>query len=251
MNKLLSSSLITLALGFSTCSFADVLILKDGQSLAGTLVSRDANGVVFDIAGQKLTFEIDKVAGISFGDAPVAKESNDVNTEITSSSQEKNKSITVPAGTRLVVRTNTSLNSKQHKAGHKFMAKLEADLVVEERVIAPRGSTLYGVISASKQSGRLVGKSTIELTFTDIMLNNQMLPIKTSGVKTLTEATGKNTVSKTARAAAVGGLIDGSSGAKTGAKVGLGLSVLSRGNSVNIPAGTMLELQIAVPFTVK
>jgi len=259
MNKLLSASLIALALGLSTYSFADVLTLKDGQKLTGTLVSRDANGVVFDIAGQKLTFKSENVASLSFGDAPAvsAKEPSESKTETQNKVQEDvtttqvAKSVTLPAGTRLVVRNNTSVDSKQHKAGHKFTARLEADLVVDDRIVAPRGSTLYGVVAAAKQSGRLVGKSTIELTFTDIMLNNQMLPIKTSGVKALTEATGKKTVGTTARAAAIGGLISGSSGAKDGAKVGLGVSLLTRGNSVNIPAGTMLELQLAAPFTIK
>ncbi len=252
MNKLLSSSLITLVLGFSTCSFADVLTLKDGQTLTGTLVSRDVNGVVFDIAGQQLTFKSDNVAAISFGDTPTpsAKDAGDSKAE-TATVKKATESVTVPVGTRLVARTNTSIDSKQHKTGHKFTARLEADLVIEERIVAPRGSTLYGVITSAKQAGRLVGKSTIELTFTDIMLNNQMVPIKTSGVKALTQATGKSTVRTTARAAAIGGLINGSSGAKDGAKVGLGVSLLTRGNSVNIPAGTMLELNIAAPFTVK
>jgi len=259
MNKLLSSSLITLALGLSTYSFADVLTLKDGQKLTGTLVSRDANGVVFDIAGQQLTFKSDNVAGISFGDittptpAVSDKELNESKApaQAAASNADTTKSVTVPVGTRLVVRNNTTVNSKQHKAGHKFTARLEADLVVDGIVVAPRGSTLYGLVATAKQSGRLVGKSTIELTFTDIMLNNQMLPIKTSGVKALTESTAKSTVGTTARTAAIGGLINGSSGAKDGAKVGLGVSLLTRGNSVNIPSGTMLELQLAAPFTVK
>jgi len=255
MNKLLLSSLIALALGLSTYSFADVLTLKDGQKITGTLVSRDANGVVFDIAGQQMTFKSDNVAGISFADAaetvPSVKKASDSKVKATPVVEKATGSVTVPVGTRLIARTNTSVNSKQHKAGHKFTARLEADLVVEERIVAPRGSTLYGVIAVAKQSGRLVGKSSIELTFTDIMLNNQMVPIKTSEVKALTQGTGKSTVGATARTAAIGGLINGSKGAKDGAKVGLGVSLLTRGNSVNIPAGTMLELQIAAPFTVK
>lgn len=253
MNKLLSSSLLTLTLGFSTFSFADVLTLKDGQRLTGTLVSRDANGVTFEIAGQKLNFKSDNVANISFGDTPAQAVKTEKETVVTTAPEasEKTTSITVPTGTRLVARTNTSVNSKQHKAGHKFTARLEADLVVDERIVAPRGSTLYGVIATAKQSGRLLGKSSIELRFTDIMLNNQMVPIQTSDVKALAEGTGKSTVGKTARAAAIGGLINGSDGAKDGAKVGLGVSLLTRGNSVNIPAGTMLELQLAASFTVK
>ena len=59
---------------------------------------------------------------------------------------------------------------------------------------------------------------------------------------------GRNTVGRTARAAAIGGLIDGSDGARTGAKVGLGASILTRGESLQVPAGTLLETQLRTPL---
>ena len=42
----------------------------------------------------------------------------------------------------------------------------------------------------------------------------------------------------------VGALADGSSGARTGAKVGLGAAVLTGGNQAQIPAGTLLEFSL-------
>jgi hypothetical protein len=107
---------------------------------------------------------------------------------------------------------------------------------------------VYGIISQEKKSGRLVGKPSLALTFTDILLNNQMKPIQTSSVKAVTESTTKTTVGRTARFAAIGGLANGSSGAKDGAKIGLGLSLLTSGNSINIPTGTLLEFQLAAPL---
>jgi hypothetical protein len=80
------------------------------------------------------------------------------------------------------------------------------------------------------------------------MINNQLKPIQTSEIKAITEGTGKNTVSKTARYAAIGGLANGSTGAKNMAKAGIGVSLLTRGNSINIPAGTLLEFQLAEPL---
>jgi hypothetical protein len=58
------------------------------------------------------------------------------------------------------------------------------------------------------------------------------------------------TVGRTARAAAIGGLIGGSSGAKTGAKVGVGASIVTRGASVNIPRGTIVETSLNAPLEV-
>ena len=68
-------------------------------------------------------------------------------------------SVTVPAGTYLMVKLDSALNSKQHKAGHKFTATLEGDIVVNNTVVAPRGSKVYGQLTESKKSGRLAGKS--------------------------------------------------------------------------------------------
>jgi len=127
---------------------------------------------------------------------------------------------------------------------------LEADLAVDGTVVAPRGSNVYGELIDAKQAGRLVGKSEMTITFTGLMINNQIRPIRTGAIQAVAESgSGKNTVGKTARGAAIGGLIDGSSGAKTGAKVGLGVSVLTRGGRINIPANTLLEVPLTEPFT--
>ena len=250
MKQTIISSLVALTLLSSTSALADVLVLKDGQSLTGTLVSRSADKVVFEIAGQQLSFDTDKVKNISFGDTAADKkvEKPTADTANQSASQGKGKG-TAQIGSRVVVRTNTAINSRQHKAGHKFTVRLEADLVSGEVVIAPRGSTVYGVITQAKKSGRLVGKTSLQLTMTDIMIDNQMKPIQTSEIKALTEGTGKSTVSRTARLAAIGGLANGSDGAKNMAKVGVGVSLLTSGNSINIPAGTLLEFQLAQPLS--
>jgi len=248
---LLAASLLTTALTVN----ADILTLKDGQTITGKFVSRDAKNVIFEIAGQPIKFDNTKVTSISFSELVSAP--NSVKSDPSVAKEETTKvesevvaeKLTVPVGTRMVVKTSTALSTNKHATGHKFTARLEADMVINGVVVAPRNSTLYGVITEAKKSGRLVGKATLELTFTDIMINNQMVAIKTSGVKAITEAEAKNTVGRTARAAAIGGLIDGSDGAKTGAKVGLGVALLSRGKSINIPVGTLLEFQIAAPFT--
>ena len=89
----------------------------------------------------------------------------------------------------------------------------------------------------------------MQITLTQILINNQLKPIVTSGVKAVTDNTAKNTVGKTARFAAIGALADGKKGARTGAKVGAGAALLTRGGKINIPANTLLEVPLAEPFT--
>lgn len=45
--------------------------------------------------------------------------------------------VVIPAGTRMMVRMHSSVNSKQHKTGHRFYMTLEADLVVDNQTVAP------------------------------------------------------------------------------------------------------------------
>ena len=235
MKKLMSNLVFALTLLLSTSVLADVLILKDGQTVVGTLVSRDINEVVFEISGQRIKFSSTDVKSISFGD---------VTALATASS-----SVVVPAGTRILVKISTSVNSKKHNRGHRFTAKLEADLVANNVVVAARGATVHGVVTDVKQSGRIRGSSSIALTITDIMINNQMKPIVTTDLKTAAASTGKATVGRAARLAIVGGLANGSKGAQNAAKVGLGVSLLTSGNSSIISAGTLLEFRLTEPFS--
>jgi hypothetical protein len=256
INKVMYYSVTAACILTVSSALADVLVLKDGQSLTGTLISKSAYNIVFEIAGQRLNFDADKVKNISFSDTAVNTASAKTSAKTTSVSTAPSAVAATPSnskgvaaiGSRVVVRTTSAINSREHKAGYKFTVKLEADLVSGQVIIAPRGTTIYGVITQAKKSGRLLGKSSLQLSMTDIMINNQLKPIQTSEIKAITEGTGKNTVSKTARYAAIGGLANGSTGAKNMAKAGVGVSLLTRGNSINISAGTLLEFQLAEPL---
>jgi hypothetical protein len=157
--------------------------------------------------------------------------------------------VTVPAGTSFLVRTTQTMSTDNVSSGHRFTARLEADLVSAGVVVAPRGSTVYGVVTQAKRSGRLAGRASLSFTLTDIMINNQMHPVVTTEVAGESANTAGKSAGTTARAAAIGGLIDGSSGAKTGAKVGLGASLLTRGNSAGVASGSLLDFRLLQPFS--
>ena len=118
-------------------------------------------------------------------------------------------------------------------------------MLVLARPVVPRGTFLYGQVVESKKSGRAVGSASLTLAFNDIMINDQLFPMATIGLQAQTGNEAGRTVGRTARSAAIGGLIGGSSGAKTGAKVGVGASILTSGSSINVPAGTIVETELA------
>ena len=147
-----------------------------------------------------------------------------------------------------MVRTSQAIDSNRQQAGFRFTVRLESDLVADGVVVAPRGANAYGVLTQAQQSGRLAGRSQLTLTLTDIMVNNQMRPVVTSDVQAVTDNTAGTSARRTLGAAAIGGLISGRSGARTGAAVGLGASILTSGETINIPAGTLLEFRLGQPF---
>ena len=82
----------------------------------------------------------------------------------------------------------------------------------------------------------------------DISIDNVMVAIRTQPVGGQGQNTAKSSLGKTGRAAAIGGLVDGSDGAKTGAKVGLGASILSKGDDIELPEGTLVDFILAAPL---
>lgn len=229
--------------------WADTLTLKDGQVIQGLLVERTETAVKFKvggIGGQDLNFPMSAVQNISFG-APAAPAAPAAPPP--ASAPATAGKVTVSAGMPMMVKLQDTIDSRKHKAGHKFTAALEGDLVSGSVVVAPKGSVVYGVIASAKRSKRLRGQTELVLTLTEINVNNQLKPIVTSKIKAVGGKTGKQTVGRAARGAAVGGLADGKDGAETGAKVGLALSILGGSGDISIPQGTLLEFRLEAPFT--
>ena len=241
MKKILTLLIGTMAALAAGLLFADTIELADGTLLEGDFIGSSNGIIMFDTGGNIEAFPEGKVVGI-FLSAGVAT-ADDLN--VTSSGQ-----VTVPAGTRLVIRTSDAVDSSQHSAGHRFRGQLEGALVVDGVTVAPRGAIVHGRIASASQAGRAVGSSELTVEFTDIMIDDQLFPISTGGLSAQTGGEAGRTVRRTARSAAVGGLIGGSSGARTGARVGVGASILTSGASVNIPRGTIVETTLSAALTV-
>lgn len=160
------------------------------------------------------------------------------------------ETVTAPAGTRIMARMVDSIDTQQHKAGHKFTAKLEGDLVVDGKVVAQRGATIYGVIASATKARRVAGKATLLIQFTDVMINNQLVAITTTPMEAKGPETAGKSAGQVARGAAIGGLADGSKGARTGAKIGAGAAILSGGNQIGVASGMLIEFQLQAPLTV-
>ena len=239
--KIRKEFLVLMLLG-SAIVRADSIELADGSVLEGDFIGSSNGIIMFNTGGDIEAYPESQVVGIFLSEG--------VETAVALSAAPSPGSVTAPAGTRLMIRMVETIDSKRHKAGHRFRAQLEGALVVDGVTVAPKGTMLYGHVVASQQSGRAAGSSNLTIEFSDIMIDDQLYPIATGALAAQTGGEAGRTVGRTARAAAIGGLIDGSSGAKTGAKVGAGASILTSGASINVPSGTLLETSLRAPLTV-
>lgn len=112
---------------------ADTLELADGTLLEGDFVG-SSNGIIMFNTGEGIeAFPEDEVIGVFF--------SAGVDTAMARMEPERQNSITVPAGTRLVVRMSDTVDSNRHGAGRRFRAQLESALVIDGvtacRVVRP------------------------------------------------------------------------------------------------------------------
>ena len=157
--------------------------------------------------------------------------------------------VTIPAGTKLMVNLSKPLSTASNAAGSTFSEILEVDFVYDGKVIAPKGSQIYGKINESR-GGKVIGGSKLTFTFTSIMVNNQLTDIVTDPIGV--EGGKGNTAKMVGAGALIGGAFGGGSGSGTGGLIAGGLAVLSSGkNHIQIPAGTLVEVPLKAPLTIK
>src|SRR5437879_10766705 len=107
-------------------------------------------------------------------------------------------SVTIPAGTRISVRTIDGIDSTKNHVGDRFQASLEEPLTVDGSVVVPKGANVYGRLAESKESGTFTGRSQLRLELTGIVVNGQTVPVATGEYA----VTGKARAGSTATSAA-------------------------------------------------
>ncbi len=154
--------------------------------------------------------------------------------------------VTIPAGSKMMLKTKDAISTASNKKGSKFTAVMETDLAVNGQVVAPKGTQVYGTVLEAT-GGRAIGVSRLLVTFTDISLNNQMIPIVTD------DFGAESAPGKAAKAVGAGALIGAAAGdAGAGAAVGGAVALLSaRGNHLQVPAGTLVEVSLKQPVTIQ
>jgi hypothetical protein len=168
-------------------------------------------------------------------------------------------SLTIPAGTILLIRTNDFLSSDRNQVGDQFTAVLEQPVVVNGWVVARRGQTVVGKVKAAQKAGRIKGTSQLGLELTDItIVDGTQAPILTELWKgsggTSHEQDAATVAGTTGFGALIGAAADWGRGAAIGAGVGaaagIGAVLLTRGRPTVVPPETPLSFRLVDPVTI-
>jgi hypothetical protein len=166
--------------------------------------------------------------------------------------------VTLPSGALIVIRTTTAIDTDRNRAGDPFDAILDEDLMSDEKIVAPRGSAVKGRIAYAKESGKLTGQSQLILELTELTVKNKFYLLRTSDYTEVGANRGTRTAQTVGGVAAVGAIIGAIAGggkgaaigAASGAAVGTGVQVVTKGQTLKVPAETILEFRLQYPLTI-
>lgn len=186
--------------------------------------------------------------GTNFGSPAVSQDQGATNSK---------KRITVPAGTRVLIRTTDAIDSSKQKAGYRFSASLETNLQAQDTVVAPRGTTVYGRLTQASSAGRMSGSSDLTIELTDIVINGTAYPLLTSTYEVKGKGEGSGTAKKVIGGAGLGALIGGIAGGGKGAAIGAAagggagtaVSAAKKGQQVQIPSESLIEFRLQEPVS--
>jgi hypothetical protein len=169
------------------------------------------------------------------------------------------RTVTLPAGTSVVVRLAENLSPEHNYTGDTFRTTLESPIIIDGFIIADKGSKVLGTITNAKQAGRVEGVSNLTLTLTEInTTDGQRVKIETSTWdKKGAKGTGEDTA-KIAGGAALGAIIGAIAGGGKGAAIGAGAGgaagagtvLATRGKTATLPIETRLTFRLTNPVTI-
>lgn len=86
----------------------------------------------------------------------------------------------VPAGTPIVIRVGTKLSSARARSNDKFKAELDEPIVVNEQVVAERGTEVTGRVVDARSMAQLHSPGYLRLTLSSIRIEGTPAFVRTS-----------------------------------------------------------------------
>ena len=171
------------------------------------------------------------------------------------------REITLPAGTRLRVRLDTSHASNTSRVEEPVRARLAAPIVIEGRTVVPAESEVIGHVVSVRPSGKVKGRGYLAVRFSELRSErgDDRYDIVTRTWAREAPGTKKKDAATIGVPAGVGAVVGGVVGGKKGAVIGAGVGagagtgvVLSTsGREVSLPRGATVIVRLSAPLRVR
>jgi hypothetical protein len=166
------------------------------------------------------------------------------------------KTVSVPAGTSMVVTLQTPLSTETSTEGQTFAAEITEPIVVDGKTVVEPGTTVRGEVSAMQKPGTIEGGAELTLDFQEIVTTDGEAhgftadPIKLTA-KSDTKSDVERVAGTTVAGAVIGGLANGGHGAVVGGLIGAGAggvwAVATRGDQIVLDVGQQFLVQLREP----
>ena len=238
---------------------ADSLVLKNGSVIKGRFTGGSETSITFQVGSSAQTYSIGDLRSLQFDseaqeDLPSIHSQGQTTLSATGRYETagSSRAVTIPAGTRISVRTIDGIDSSENGVGYRFEASLEEPLAVDGIVVAPKHTDVYGRLEESKEAGTFAGRTELRLELTGIVVQGQTLPLVTGDYELSGKSKGESTAKRTFGGAAIGSIIGAVAGggkgaavgAGTGAGVGAASEIITKGDRLRIPSETLLEFTL-------
>jgi len=266
-------------------AWSDTLVLHDGTTRSGTLVSADTNNITFqDRDGDTRNYSIREVEAVQFGDTEnqsrggrsdyvqppddqrddrgYVNQQNYQNPDNQGAGQNNQaydqarmERVVLPAGTEIALTTNERIDSGDVVEGQTFRAQIARDIRGTDGSVAiPRGSDTWLV------TRRLEGNGDITLDVQSISVEGRRYRVSTADQELenhregvgANQRTGQFVGGGAALGAIIGAIAGGGKGAAigavAGAGAGAGAQIVTQGKEVHVPAETMLRFRLDRPL---
>ena len=167
--------------------------------------------------------------------------------------------MTIAQGTPLRVQVLQTLDSQHSTPGTAFRGVLAQDVMVNGLIALPRGALIDGTVVDARAPEHLKGSPKLALQVSNVSVGNASYVLTTQAWEHQGPGKGGQTAGTIAGSAAVGALVGGAVGggpiallgAAIGGLGGAGLSALSPGARVFVPAESVITFRLTAPLTVR
>ena len=276
-------ALAVTALALESAACADTLELKNGSLIKGKFMGGTDSEISLQVGSTLQKYILADIVSLKFDSNGAAADSTGppspgpapASTPSTSSPssaasllpddpgtvahvEAKPASLTIPAGTRISIRTIDTIDSAYSLPGDRFQASLEEPLTVEGNVVVPKDALVYGRLTESKPSGTFSGRSQLRLELTGIVVNGKLMAIATGEYEVTGKSRGASTAKRTVAGSALGAIIgaaaDGGEGAAIGAGAGAGAGASSEvivgSEQIKVPSETLIDFTLQQDLTI-